>query len=327
VRGASRALVFAAAFALAAALPAETVRLSAEVLGEAATIEISGLGPERAEPAARAALVELARAEAEVASLADAFVRAAGGPVRPDAAAFSMLAKADSFCRWSEGAVSALGGRVLRLWGARAPAAGRPAPGDLAEAAASARCDRLRFDVAARTVTAAAASEVDLSPFALGWAVDRAAAALAAAGAESFRVGLGPVARGAGPGPDGKGWRVEFPPLGTTPERLEGFLLRDRAAAILAANDRPLAIAGDRVPRWLDLRDGRAREGVLAVATVTELALDAQALAWALYALGARAGQMSLGQLRPEPAALWALGSGDAPPILFVAHWSSVPKR
>jgi thiamine biosynthesis lipoprotein ApbE len=318
---------WALAAALAAALPAETVRLSSELLGEPATIEISGLPAERAEPAARAAWVELARTEADTLALADAFRRAAGGPVRPDAAAFAMLAKTDSFCRWSEGAVSALGGRVLRAWGAGGPSAIRPAPGALADAVASARCDRLSFDRAAGTVTASSTSEVDLAPFAPGWAVDRAAAALAAAGVESFRVAVGPVARGAGPGPDGKGWRVEFPPLGFAGERLEGFLLRDRAAGLLVADDRPLEIAGDRMPRWLDLRDGRARGGVQAVAAVTDLALDAHALAWALWALGPRAGQMSLGQLRPEPGVLWALGSGDSPPILVVANWSSVPKR
>jgi thiamine biosynthesis lipoprotein len=319
---------WALAATLPATLPAETVRLTSEVLGETATIEIAGLPAERAEPAARAAWVELARTEADALALADAFRRAAGGPVRPDAAAFAMLAKADSFCRWSDGAVGALGGRVFRAWGPPGgPSAGRPAPGALADAVASARCDRLSFDRAAGTVTAASTSELDLAPFAPGWAVDRAAAVLVAAGIESFRIGVGSVARGAGPGPDGKGWRVEFPPLGAAGEHLEGFFLRDRAAGVLVAGDRPLEIAGDRMPRWLDLRDGLARDGVQAVAAVTDLALDAQALAWALWALGPRAGQMSLGQLRPEPAALWALGSGDSPPILVVAHWSSVPKR
>lgn len=323
-----RGLAGALAAALAAtALPAETVRLSAEVFGAPATIEIAGSAPAEAEVAARAALVEMARAEAETVALADAFARAAGGPVRPDAAAFSLLAVGDLYCRWSEGAVGLLGGRLLRLWGWRSPAPGRPAAGDLAAAAGSARCDRIAFDRAAGTVTAATASELELAPFALGWAVDRAAASLAAAGAASYRVALGPVTRGAGPGPDGRGWRVEFPPLGAGPDRLDGFFLRDRAGAILAAGDRPLVLGGDRVPRWIDLRDGRPPDGVLAVAAVTERALDAQALAWALFALGPRAGQMSLGQLRPEPAALWALGSGDAPPILIVSRWSSVPKR
>lgn len=315
---------------LAAPATAGVWRATAEVAGESATIEVlesATLAAASAEAAARRALQELAQAATDARALAASAAASPGRALHPDAAAFELLARADSFCRWSDGAVGALGGRLFRLWGVGGTAPGRPDPDQLAEAVASARCDALAFDRSKGTFAVAPASALDLAPFALGWAVDRAAAALAAAGAASYRVRLGPVERGAGAGPEGKGWRVEFPPLPGGGEALEGFWLRDRAAAILAAGDRPIRVGGDALARWLDLRRGLPTDGVLAVAAVTELAADAQGVAWAMSALGPRYGEMSIGQLRPEPAVLWAMGAGEGPPLVIVARWSSVPKR
>ena len=56
-------------------------------------------------------------------------------------------------------------------------------------------------------------------------------------------------------------------------------------------------------------------------------ARQAQGVAWSLWSLGPRNGQMAIGQLRPEPAVLWAMGAGQAPPLVLVEHWSTVPKH
>jgi len=327
-RPAALALALLAAFAAPAA--GELVRATADVSGEDALVEIvasAELPRERAAEAARQALQELAQARSDARALAASAAARPLHPLRPDPAAFDLLVRADSFCRWSEGAVGALGGRLFELWGLNGGAPGRPDPERLAAAAASARCDALALDGAGRTFEVAPASALDLAPFELGWAVDRAAAVLEAAGAKSFRVRLGPVARGAGAGPEGKGWRVEFPRLPGGAEPLEGFWLRDASAAILAADDRPIRVGGDSLPRWLDLRRGLPTAGVEAVAAVTALAVDAQGVAWAMSALGPRYGEMSTGQLRPEPSVLWAMGSGEGPPLVIVARWSNVPKR
>ncbi len=334
-----------AAWLLAPAMPAATapapgsapvVRLTADVGGRSAAIEIADLARPEAETAARAGFAALARAGAELDALVAAFTQAGEGPVRPSPEGFDLLVRADSFCRWSVGAVSALGGRELALWGVRDVDAGAAAPGAAAarpsgealEAAIQASaCERMTIDGGARTVRLAGGSRLDLAPFATGWAVDRAVAALGDAGTSNFRVALGAVQRGVGKGPEGKGWKVEMPAFPGQLEALEGFYLRDRSAAILRGDDRPIVVAGDRMPRWLDLRRGYAPQGTLATATVTDLAVDAQGVAWAMFALGQQSGEMSLGQLRPEPSVLWVLGGGDSPPVLSVANWAAVPKR
>jgi thiamine biosynthesis lipoprotein ApbE len=334
-------IAVAAAALLAGWLPdpaspaAPTVRRTAVIAGRAAEIEIADLDGARADSAAGAGFAALSRADGELDALAEAFDKAGEGPVRPSPEVFDLLVRTDSFCRWSVGAVGALGGRELALWGVRDPAAekspgaptGRPSGEALEAAIQTSGCDRMALDGGARTVRIATGSALDLAPFGAGWAVDRATAALRDAGSANFRVTLGEVVRGVGKGPDGKGWKIELPSFPGQREPLEGFYLRDRAAAILRADDRPITVGGDRMPRWLDLRRGYAPQGILATATVSELAVDAQGVAWAMFALGQQSGEMSLGQLRPEPSVLWVLGSGDSPPVLSVANWAAVPKR
>jgi thiamine biosynthesis lipoprotein ApbE len=321
----------ALALSLAAFAPAgfaaELVRLEGELAGEPALIEVAGLEPAAADGALRAGWIALAQADGELRALERAFEEAAGGQVAPGDERFALLDRADGFCRWSDGVVGALGGKLFRLWGMRFPAPGRPAPDVLAAAVESSRCERMALDRAARLARVAPGTEVDLMPFELGWAVDRSVAALAAAGATNVRVRLGGVERGRGAGPDGRGWQVTLPRLPGAAAPLDPFYLRDRAAALVLASDRPIDLAGDAAPRFLDLRRGRSSAGVLAVVAVTEVAADAQALGWAMFALGAGAGQQRLGNLRPQPSVLWALGSGEGEPLLAVVRWSAVPKR
>jgi thiamine biosynthesis lipoprotein len=320
-------LALALAALAPAGLAAEVVRLEGELAGEPALVEVADLEPGAADTAARAGWIALAQADGELRALERAFEEAAGGPVAPGDERFALLERADRFCRWSDGVIGALGGKLFRLWGMRFPAPGRPAPDVLAGAVESARCNRLTLDRAERLARVAPGTEVDLMPFELGWAVDRAVAALEAAGATNVRVRLGGVERGRGAGPDGKGWRVVPPRLPGAAGPLDPFYLRDRSSALLVAYDRPIDLGGDASPRFLDLRRGRSSAGVLAVVVVTEVAADAQALAWAMFALGAGAGQQRLGSLRPEPSVLWALGRGEGEPLLAVTHWSAVPKR
>ena len=311
----------------AAAAAAENVRITGAALDESVEIEVAGLGRVEGRAAAEEALAELVRAEAELRALESRLVAAAGEPVELAPEAAELLARADDFCRWSDGAVGALGGKVLRVWGVRFPAPGRPTPEVVAAAVESAKCQRLALDRAARSARVAPGSEVDFLPFELGWAIDRAAAALIARGAGNFRLRVGPVVRGGGLGPRGKGWRVEFPRLPGSARPLDGFYLRDRSAAILTAQERPIVFGGEPKPRWLDLSRGIPSEGLVAVATVTELAVDAQGLAWTMFARGPRSGEMALGALRPEPSVLWALGRGEGEPLLALSRWSAVPKR
>jgi thiamine biosynthesis lipoprotein len=140
------------------------------------------------------------------------------------------------------------------------------------------RCERLRVDTAGafdiRYRTRPPGSPPDPSGLVKGWAVERAAARLAAAGAHDFCLDAGGdvLVRG---GP----WRVGI----RHPRR------RDRLAAVLALRDGAVATSGayERGTHILDPRTGRPPGGVLAVTVVGPDLGTADAYATAAFALGA----------------------------------------
>lgn len=251
---------------------------------------------------------------------------AGGGPQPADAQVLSVLERALAFCAWSDGIGGPLGGRLYSLWGLREPIGSLPVALEIDEAAESAACDRLVVDAKLGTANLSAGSRIDLWGFAVGFAVDRAVAALQEAGAASGFVTIGTVARTFGPGTAGRGWVLVpsgFP--GVEPP-LPELWLRDRALAAASVEDGALGAGGERYAPYLDQRKGRPAEGVVAVLASSELAVDAQGLASILFATGSRAGQLRLGNLSPRPAVLWLLGNGEGHPLLIEYHWGELER-
>ena len=296
--------------------------------GEVAEVEVLGFDAATTESTIRAAFAEIAGAEATVRGLGGRAAGAAGGPFSLAPDELALLQRTQAFCLWSEGTVSALGGGIYRLWGLRAPVAGRPAPDRLSAAAELARCRSLTLDPGAPSARLAPGAELELFPFEAGWAVDRAVAYLQANGVTNARVSIGAVIRGLGAGPEGRGWPVEASAqVAPGAGGMRPFYLRDRAAALVSAVDRPLAVPGEITSRYLDLRTGRPPSGRLLVVAVTDLAFDARALAQAMFALGPAPGRLFLGSLSPRPSVLWLIGSAEAEPVATESNWSAVPKR
>lgn len=307
----------------------EPLRISAQAFGETVAIEVRDLPRPQAEAAVRAALEEILEVEAltDPGAAAEgglATVAAGGGPQRVDPRLAALLTRANRFCGWSQGAHGPLGGRLYRLWSARGPVDGRPTPAALVAAAESARCDALAVDPATATVTLAEGSEIDLGRFAAGFAVDRATDALAAAGAGDGVVAIGGIARAFGPGPGGSGWPVTLPQFSGLDEPLGRVWLRDGALAWVRADRGRLEIAGDDYAPLIDQRSGQPVKGAVATVAASELAIDAQALAGAVFVLGNRESTFRLGSLKPVPAVLWLLGSGRGQPLLASYHWSTL---
>jgi len=345
IAGAALALAIGVATAPSAAAPAPAaagadpltggaaLRRTAPAFGGVAAVEVRGLPPVAAAAAVAAALEEIREIERLAATVAagdglppgGAAALVPGEPSRVDPRLARLLDRARSFCRWSKGAHGPLGGRLYRLWGIGGPspgAAARPTPAALAAAVESARCEGLAIDLANATVTLPEGSAIDLTGFAAGFAVDRAADALRAAGAVNGIVEAGAVVRAFGRGPEGAGWPVELPAFPGTEGPLARLLLRDQALAVAAGDARPILIAGDRHAGLLDQRTGRPATGVVATAAACELAIDAQALATAAFILGSREATFLAGQLRPTPSILWLLGAGTGRPLLTSHHWS-----
>jgi thiamine biosynthesis lipoprotein len=317
------------------AVPAvpQPVRATSTAFGVVVEVEARDLS----EAAARAALEKALAEVAEVERLTD-LVRADGGLTALNAASgqgprpvdprlLSVLTRSRNFCLWSEGAHGPLGRDLYSLWGLRSPVVEPPAPDRLAQAVDVATCDRLSLDPKGGTVTLAAGSSLELWGFAEGFAVDQAAELLRREGVVNGFVRIGGSYRGFGAGPAGKGWPVVLDPLPGVEESATRVFLRDRSLAIAMGTARPLQVAGETLAPYVNQRTGRLAGGVLAVATFTELAVDAHALAATLLITGPREGQLRLGSLKPQPSVLWFMGAGSGLPVRVEYHWSLVPKR
>lgn len=314
-------------------LTAQPVRLGAEAFGEPVHVEIRDLPAGDAEEAAREAIDEILDLErltdpAAAAEPADpeaegpegvgvaALHAADGGPVQLDPRLLSVLQRAQEFCTWSDGAQGPLGGRLYRAWDS---ADGSPSPEDLTAALATTLCRHLRMEPTSGQVALIAGARLDLRHFALGAAVDRAVEVLQARGSGNGFVQVGSVRRGFGDGPAGDGWRVLLPVFPGYRKPLHEVWLQDQSVAVTRGSDGPHV--------YLDLRTGQPRDGIVGVVAVTETALDAQGLAAALFVLGPRQGQFRLGRLKPQPAALWLLGTGEGRPLRTDYGWAKVRTR
>lgn len=137
-----------------------------------------------------------------------------------------------------------------------------------------ARCERLRGETGGY-FDARAAGRLDPSGLVKGWAVDRAAVLLSAAGARRFCVNAGGdvVVRG---GP----WRV-----GVQHPRC-----RDQLAAVLSLTDAAVATSGayERGEHIVDPLTGRPPAGTLAVTVLGHDLATADAYATAAFAMGER---------------------------------------
>jgi thiamine biosynthesis lipoprotein len=312
---------------------AEPVRFSAPAFGGQVEVEVRGLPRSAADAAIQEALREVAAVERTTdpgiagSGIAALNAAAGAGPQKVDPRLSTLLARALDFCFWTEGAHGPLGRDLYRLWGLRAPAAALPDDAALQSAAAAASCSGLRYEPQKGTATLAAGAGLDLWGFAEGEAVDRAIEVLKQHKAPTGFVQIGSVRRGFGAGPDGKGWRVLLPVFEGLEQPLGEVWLRDQALAVASSSHHPLRIGGDIYPPYLNQRTGKPSSGVLAAITASELAVDALALSATAMVLSPHEAQLRLGALRPQPAVLWILGSGQGTPLLREYRWSTVPKK
>ncbi|HEV8629762.1 MAG TPA: FAD:protein FMN transferase [Thermoanaerobaculia bacterium] len=289
---------------------------------------LAGAGVEAALREAIDAVRELEKAADPAAGPLAAINAAAGsGPHAAPAALLVALTRALTFCRWSEGLQGPLGGALYELWGLRAVRTALPTEAALQQATATAACDRLALDVEHGSLTLTAGARLDLWGFALGAALDRAAEQLAARGVADMSLTLGPVQRARGGGPAGEGWPLQVAVPAHVASFTRNLRLRDQAFALASGSDGALRAGGATYPPYLDLRHGQPSSGVIATVAMTDLATDAQGLATTLFAAGNRHGSLLLGELRPQPAALWVLGDGSGEPLITDYHWGTRIRR
>lgn len=335
--------------------PSEPVRMAIAAFGTEAEVEVRDLPAAEARQAVKAALTEifdlsqLTDPQGTLPDGAGALNRAAGlGPQPVDPRVAELLLRSLQFCIWSSGAYGPLGGELERIWSERENPNRPPPIGELRAAVGAADCTRVKLHrqpaAAPRrgkprrdgpqqdgpqqdgprqgaTAEVVAGSRLDFTGIARGFAVDRAVEALAARGAGNVWVEIGNVRRARGGGPDGRGWLAELPPAPGSDEPLDRFWMRDQALAVVTTD-----LASDRSERILDQRTGVPASGVVFVAAVTELAVDAEPLVRALYLLGHREGHLRLGSLQPRPSVFWLLGQGFGAPLEATYRWTELER-
>lgn len=329
--GGSSAVPAAGGTAPAASVPtpaSEALELQGKAFGLPVEMAVVGLAPDAARAALHGAFDRLHAVETLLADDARKIDRGAQlereVDVAPETA--ELLERAERFCTWSEGANGPLGGGLAAHWRAvgRNPQAPPPGPALLESSA----CDRLTVDRKASRVWIAAHSRVALEGFAAGFAVDQAVAALRAAGVADGRVRVGRIVRAFGSGPEASGdaedpeaggWPVLLPVFEGFDQPLDRVVLRDQSLAVVWRAD-----WDEDSPRYVDQRSGKPPEGVWATVAVTELAVDAQALAVSAMVLGSREGRFKISALEPHPSLLWLLGAGKGRPLLTDYNWSAV---
>lgn len=334
---------------------AQPVRLAADFGGDSAQIEVRDLRTDKAEVAIKAAFAEmtalLALAEAPDGPRAALHEAPPGELFDLDDRFAALLARGQQFCLWSNGAFGPLAGRIAEV--RMAEESGRTVdPHRLGEALASADCENVAVRVKAPAAAPSAlgvapastagvagpasddgiagqdlqaalveGSRIDLRGWLRGFAVDGAAKVLSEHGAGNFWIELGPVRRAKGTGLDGEGWSVVLSFPGSEAP-VTAIYLRDRAMAVTL----PLHPPTDRDPILVDQRNGGEAKGIVAVAVVADLALDAEALAATTAILGLNEGKMRLASLRPAPSAIVLLGDGSGPPIRADFRWLELPQ-
>lgn len=251
--------------------------------------------------------------------------RAAEGWVDVSPDVWPLLLRADELGRQTEGGFDIAAGALVRAWGFLHRQGRTPAVEELAAAVAATGMRHVELDHAGRRVRFLRPG-IEINPGAIGkgWALDRAAAHLAARGVNSVLVHGGQssvIARGTqGPaGGDRHGWRVGLRHPLRPGRRLATITLDDQALGTSGSGTQFFIDRGRRLGHILDPRSGRPAEGVISATVITDSAADADALATALYVLGP-SGLPTIAPPRTATAAVLVVPAPDGGTRLLVAN-------
>ncbi|HQU41798.1 MAG TPA: FAD:protein FMN transferase [Pirellulales bacterium] len=237
-------------------------------------------------------------------------------PVEVEPRLFQLLLRAAQIYRETDGAFDITSGSLTKVWGFYRRAGTIPEADALAEALRRVGSDSIEFDEGNRTFRfLKPGMEVNLGAIGKGYALDRVAEQMLSGGIDHFLWHGGQsslLARGTcgRQTDDPGGWTVDVRhPL--RPERsVVEICLRDRAVGTSGAGTQFFRHAGRRYGHILDPRTGWPAEGVYSATVIASTAADADALATALYVLGA------------ERAAAWCGKHPEIGLLMFVAGQS-----
>jgi FAD:protein FMN transferase len=221
---------------------------------------------------------------------------AAQGPVPVEPELFALVDEAVQLHVATQGAYDITSGPLSRAWGFLGRSGMIPDVETLAVARLRVGSQYLELDRAAHSVRFHQPGlEINLGSIGKGYALDRCAELLEAAGIHDFLLHGGNssvLARGAhGSLSSERGWSVGVRDPLHPDRRLGEITLKDRALATSGSGTQFFIHDGRRYGHILDPRSGWPAEGVLSVSVLAPTAASADALSTAFYVLGPQQSQ------------------------------------
>ncbi len=212
-------------------------------------------------------------------------------PVRVERRLFGLLQHAQDLHRMTDGAFDVTMGPLIQLWRAARREGRLPSDAAIRRALDSVGAGKLRLDPVDQSVQFGEAGvSIDLGGIGKGYALDRCADGLAAAGVDHYLIHGGSssiLARGQRQsGTDRMGWTVGVQHPLRPDRRLLELQLCDCAVGTSGAGTHQFFVQSKRYGHILDPRTGYPVEGVLSTTVVSPQAADADALSTAFYVLG-----------------------------------------
>ena len=238
--------------------------------------------------------------------------RAADEPVEVEARLFDLLRRAVELYEETRGAFDVTSGPLSKVWGFSRREGRVPSEEELVPALEKTGTRHLRLDEQRSSVGFDREGlEINLGGIGKGYALDRAAEVLREQevndfiwhGGQSSVLAAGSRAASHGGDDDGPGWSVGIRHPVWKDRRVAEIRLCDAALATSGCGTQYFHHRGRRYGHILDPRSGRPAEGVLSSTVVAPTAAEADALATAMYVLGAEAA-MQYCQDHPSIAAL-----------------------
>ncbi len=195
-----------------------------------------------------------------------------------------LLEQGQHYGRLSQGAFDVTVGVLADLWGFGSDHNRVPSPAEI-EAALDVTGYPL-LAIEGNRAFVEKGVKVDLGGIAKGYTVDKAAAKLRQRGVKHAIINAGGDVYAIGSRPDGKPWRVGV----TNPRQVEGMALavylQDQAIATSGDYQRFFIHEGERYHHILDPRTGYPARGLASVSVIAPSAMEADALATAVFVLG-----------------------------------------
>ncbi len=246
------------------------------------------------------------RADSEIALLN---TRAASEPVIVEEGLCCLLGNAKELYAATKGAFDVTAGPLSKTWGFSRREGRIPEPAEIATALGLVGSEKLAIDPHKRTVMLALhGMEINLGGIGKGYALDRSAELLTAAGVADFVIHGGQssvLARGSRQGSDLDAWQVNVRHPLRDEQVIASFFLRNRALGTSGPARQSFYYRGRRYGHILDPRTGYPVDsGIHSCSVVAADAATADALSTAFYVLGVEEARLFC-QDQPEVGALF----------------------